>query len=283
MMKYAIPTIIILLIAITACAPTQEQPPAEPTPGQETPGAENPTPEVPEPEQPEIPEQEIPPTPTPNMSADANPGRLVVTITDARADLSQIDSILVTFSEVEVLKGSGNWITVAVGPVTYDLLELDGTNTTMALSDMMLPAGTYTHIRFIISNITLTDINGTEHEAFLPGGNIKTDASFQLRKDDTSLIALDFLADESVHTASGRYIFAPVFKLETRLRASVVVDNGVAHYSGGIPKTVAKIGMDVNGNTGSGKNIPKNANIVIEDGRLKIKAGGTTTGWVTVE
>ncbi|MDO8626106.1 MAG: hypothetical protein Q7K39_01445 [Candidatus Magasanikbacteria bacterium] len=67
--------------------------------------------------------------------------------------------------------------------------------------------------------------------------------------DATNSVKLDFIADQSLHlTGNGKFIFAPVVKLESRSKADVQVgsDDSVA-VSGDDVDSEATVSMDLKG------------------------------------
>ncbi|HLC49885.1 MAG TPA: DUF4382 domain-containing protein, partial [Candidatus Nanoarchaeia archaeon] len=95
---------------------------------------------------------------------------------------------------------------------------------------------------------------------------IKINANLAVKENTTSTASFDFIADESLHiTGNGKYIMAPVVKLETREDADAEVkSNNEVEIKGGKTKTNVKVGMDEKGNVGIGLKIPVDVNINLD-------------------
>ena len=216
------------------------------------------------PQAPQIPKEEM----------KSGEGRAVFAITDAAADMNKVTSVKVTIDEVQVHSATEGWMSVSSDTKTVDLLELKAQQSLELLADVMLKEGVYQQVRLDISKVVVTDDKG-EHEAKLPSGELKIVGELVVNENMTSTATFDFIADESLHqTGNGQYILAPVVKIETKERANVEItsDNKVK-VSGGVIRTDAKVGMDVQGNIGVGLGISKKANLSISDGKIKIGLG----------
>lgn len=202
---------------------------------------------------------------SPQTQQSTSGGRAVFTMTDAAANMGAVTSIKVTVDSVKVLSEEGEWIKVSTGQNTYDLLELKTSGTNALLADYNLTAGTYRQVRLDISKVIVTDISG-DHIAKLPSGELKLVGKLIINANSTSTIKFDFIADESLHiTGDGRYIFAPVIKLETREKAEVDIESedDVRIREGEIVEDI-KVGMDIDGNVGEGLKIRKDSKLLIE-------------------
>ena len=198
-------------------------------------------------------------------------GRVVFAITDAAAKMGSITSIKVTVDSVKVQSAAEGWVTVSSNPKTYDLLMLKAEGKQDLLADIQLKEGKYNQLRLDISKVIVTDSQG-EHEAKLPSGDLKINGELVVKASSTSTATFDFIADESLHiTGNGKYIMAPVLKLETKEDAQVDVksDKKVEIKSGRL-KTSIKVGMDADGNVGEGLKIPADVEISIDYGVVKI-------------
>jgi len=200
-------------------------------------------------------------------------GRAVFAITDAAANMGAVTSVKVTVDSVKVHSAAQGWVTVSSSSNTYDLLELKGSSETALLADAQLKEDTYDQVRLDISKVIVTDSSGT-NEAKLPSGELKIDGKLVVGADSTSAAIFDFIADESLHvTGNGKYIMAPVVKLETKENADVSVKSGnKVQISGGKIDTSVKVGMDANGNVGVGVMIPPTSDVSIDAAGV-IKAG----------
>lgn len=104
-------------------------------------------------------------------------GRVILKVTDAPFDISNIESALVTITKVELKKegdgiSDGNpFITLSEDTVTLDLIDLrNGVSET--LLDMDIPAGTYDMVRLYIDEAGLKLKDSEEiHSVKVPSGS----------------------------------------------------------------------------------------------------------------
>jgi len=178
-------------------------------------------------------------------------GRLVLAVTDAAINMSTISEINMDISKVDVHSNEAGWVTVSTAPHTYNLLALNAEHKSEILAQAdAFQAGSYDQIRLTVDSVTVKTKAGATSEAKLPSGELKINTALLVNANSTSSVNLDFMADKSLHlTGSGKYIFAPVVKIETRSDADVGVDydaNKVT-LSGGHVDDTSTVGMDVDG------------------------------------
>jgi hypothetical protein len=215
------------------------------------------------------------PATTGDGQPESGSGRVVFAITDAAADMGAVSSVEMTIDSVQARNKAGAWVSVSSAQQTYDLLELKANGETALLADATLPEGEYEEIRLQVSDVVVTDAQG-EHDAKLPSGELKLKGEFTASGDATAAATLDFVADESLHvTGNGKYVMAPVVRVETRDDANVAVDDDTVVVSGGTVRTQATLGMDINGNVGVGASIPANAALDIDAGGVLVGLGGS--------
>ncbi|MEK6982912.1 MAG: DUF4382 domain-containing protein [Candidatus Micrarchaeota archaeon] len=199
-----------------------------------------------------------------SSSASSN-GRMVMIIKDAAADMGSVSSIKITVDKVMVQSATKGWVTVSSTPKTYDLLELKAKGSAALLADLALEQGTYNQIRMDVSNVIVTDANGSQ-QAKLPSGMLKFVGPVEVGVNSTTTASFDFIADESLHiTGNGKYILAPVVKFETRENATVnVKSNSDVEINGGNAKVNVKIGMNEKGDFAQGLRIANNVELGID-------------------
>ncbi|MBS3149644.1 DUF4382 domain-containing protein [Candidatus Woesearchaeota archaeon] len=195
-------------------------------------------------------------------------GRVIFGVTDLGVDTSSITSIRITIDKIEVHNSDKGWIKVMNTSQTVDLVTLDKEDIIQLLSDIKLEAGTYQQIRLVLSNILVTDSGGLKN-AMLPSSEVKIIGNLNVNPDSISTVTLDFNAADSIHIAgNGKYIFAPVIKLETRKDADVnIVDDvnrKLVQINNGKVDTSLEVGMDIDGNTRVGLKIPKDKKLTIK-------------------
>jgi hypothetical protein len=208
---------------------------------------------------------------TSNQPSSSGNGRVVLGISDAAADMGSVSSVMVTIDSMQVHSASQGWVTLSSTPITYDLMKLRAENITMLLADAQIPVGVYQQIRLHISQVTVTDANGT-HDAKLPSGELKIVGDIVVAANATTTSTFDFIADESLHTTgNGQYILAPVIWVETKEDAQAEVErDGKISIHGGRLKSHSRVGMDERGNFGAGFRIPANARITINGGSIDV-------------
>ncbi len=206
-------------------------------------------------------------------------GRVVFAITDAAADLDSVSKVMITVDEVSAHSTTEGWTAVSSSSKTYDLIELKNNGEFAVIADEEIKVGSYDQLRLDISRVLVVDSNG-EHEAKLPSSELKINSNLNVNENSTATATFDFIVDESLHiTGNGKYILAPVVKVETRDNAEVQLkgNNRVEIKEGDI-KTNVKVGMDVDGNVGTGLNIPSNVEIDLgSDGVISIGRGKSSS------
>lgn len=184
--------------------------------------------------------------------SDTNPdqGRVVLSIKDyAPGSLLGATAINVNVDAVEVHSATEGWVTISTSSKIYDLLQLKQSGVATLIADANLNAGTYDQIRLTIKKVEVTTANGTQ-EAKLPSNSLKIIGNLTVLAGQTSSALLDFLADKSLHiTGNGKFIFAPVVRLETRNDVVVAIDDSdeKVDIRGGKIETEKTIGMDEKG------------------------------------
>jgi len=144
----------------------------------------------------------------------AGTGNLVLQITDQpNLNIQKAD---VTISKIQVHMASQNesnessWITVLEGPQTFDLVAIKDVKE--FLGEKELAAGTYTQIRLDVEKALVT-INGTEFNLTIPSKTVKLVRSFQIAENQTTVLTLDFNAQDSIHAAGDKYIMTPAIQI----------------------------------------------------------------------
>lgn len=205
-----------------------------------------------------------------NVSPSEN-GRLVMTITDAAANMGSISELRITVDKIEAHSKTEGWIVIESGEQTYNLLELKSQNKAELLADSEVKVDEYNEIRFNIKEAVVVDSNG-EHKAKVPSNQYKININSKVEKGQSSTIEVDILADESLHvTGNGEYIMAPVAKVETKSNSNIQIlsDNSVI-VKGGETTSKTTVGMDINGNIGVGLKIPADVKLEVN---TKIPSG----------
>lgn len=147
-------------------------------------------------------------------------GTINVHLTDAPIDLSGVQSVEVTITDVIVYPTEGTMpdpaprspIALMTHPGTFNLLALTGGATTL-LASGEVPAGSYSRLRLEVSDATLTYKDGTTQPLKIEPGKVDVPIAFEVRVDEQAQVTLDFDAGASVQvnqTASDKFILRPV-------------------------------------------------------------------------
>jgi hypothetical protein len=139
-----------------------------------------------------------------------NTGTLFVSITDAPANLTNLN---VTLSTMYVHNDDNDsWIqlgfTGGVTKVYFDLLALN--NVTKELSTSAIPVGNYSKIRLSIESANATFADGTVMNLTVPPEHIDVIVSFQINSGQGTDLLIEMQADTAAISQSGN--LKPVLK-----------------------------------------------------------------------
>lgn len=171
--------------------------------------------------------------------------RVSVQLTDAPGDLA---SASVEIVEVYLQSGADDGpedgrVSLFSGSRTFDLLDLQN-GVTEELSDVVVPAGSYSQLRLVVGEATITTGSGATYSTAdntlqcpscaqsgfkikLPGGTVDLE-------NDAQILLIDFdVAQSFGHAAgqSGRWVMHPVMTA-TELETSGVIEGSVALAEG---------------------------------------------------
>jgi hypothetical protein len=163
----------------------------------------------------------------------AGTGTLALYLADSPTDAENVTGVYITINEIQYHMNDV-WTTCEefAGPKTYNLLELTDGNSSL-LGDLVLPAGHYNQIRFMLDApemgqdpanpgcyIEFAD-NSTE-PLFVPSGNTtgyKAVGEFTVPVDGAVNVTADFDLRKSVHLADSHYILQPTIRLAVNSEA----------------------------------------------------------------
>ena len=157
-------------------------------------------------------------------------GRVNVHLTDAPFPIGMVSSTEVTIDKVEIrqyaatdVEGQeGNFLLLAEGEMTFDLLELtNGITEKIATAD--LSAGRYDQIRLHVTSAKITLTNGSVFDLKIPSGSasglkINIEPTIELSEGETADVLLDFdltksfVATGQVGNTIKGFIFKPVIR-----------------------------------------------------------------------
>lgn len=132
---------------------------------------------------------------------------------------NEIDSAVVTISDMTVHKTGGAFFSVLHGARTLDLMDLQN-GVTALLGEAALEPGTYTQIRLAVAGGSVTS-GGETYGVDVPGDTIKLNRNIDVCSGGNMEIVLDFDARESLKYNKGKKVYkmSPVVKV-----ASVIAD-----------------------------------------------------------
>jgi len=187
-----------------------------------------------------------------------NAGRLVVAIKDLAASANEFDSILMTINGIEIHSPKTGWVSLSNEAVTYDLLRLKREGKFELIFDRSFSVGSYDQIRIPLGSVVLIK-GGIAYNAKVPSEQFIIPLTLFVKKNETSSITLDVLADSSLHTTEkGSFIFAPVIHLTTQTDIEVVQMSGrKVELLGGTTAFDVTAGVNEDGNTKVGTSIDR--------------------------
>jgi len=126
-----------------------------------------------------------------------------------------VTSAVVHLENIEahkVVGEEGEWILISEVPPSFDLLDINGVEETLAA--VQTEAGSFTQIRMDVTRVEVVTADGDEITATVPSGKLKIVRPFNVEGGVTTVLTLDFDGDESlVITGAGTALFNPVVKL----------------------------------------------------------------------
>lgn len=128
--------------------------------------------------------------------------------------LDGVERVDITIEEIILLGTSGQEVVSSetIGPI--NLLELR--NITELLFEGDVPAGEYTKVRLQLSQILITETDGSTESAQLPGNgklDLNPQGSFDITSGEDLVVQIDFDLERSIHlkqTGNGKYKLRPV-------------------------------------------------------------------------
>jgi len=216
---------------------------------------------------------------TQNPTVVSGEGKVFFTITDAAADMKNVSEITMSVSKAEIHSEARGWVTVSNEEKDFNLLALKSKGELALYATSNVSADTYNQVRLTVKKVLVKDKAGKTSEAKLPSGMLKINTKVEIRDQATSTVKLDVLADKSLHTTgNGKYIFAPVLKVESRSEAHVDVSSGnkIVIHGGNVDANIT-VGMDVDGETKTDFILDSKAGIDIDAGGLIQLKGGSSS------
>ena len=213
---------------------------------------------------------------------DTKQGKVVFAVTDDTAELKDISAINITINEISVHSEAKGWVVVSNATKEFDLLQLKSSGALELAAESNLAAGTYDQVRLNISKVVIIKA-GQSIEAKLPSNKLTLNGNLVVNADTTSTITFDFLADKSLHmTGNGKFILAPVVRLETKSGADVSFEGTKVKISGGKVEDEKTQGMDENGKVKIGVRFEEDDDLDEINGVIKVKSSKENEAGVIV-
>jgi hypothetical protein len=216
-------------------------------------------------------------TPEASNSTTTGQGRVVFSITDAAIDMKGVSAVNLTVDKMEMHSAAKGWVVVSSDNSQYNLLALKAKGNLALAAQTQVAIGTYNQVRVHIKKVEVVKF-GVKSEAVLPANNMEIAGQFTVARNAAASINLDFIADQSLRiSTSGKFIFAPVVKIEARANADVsITSDNMVVVAGGVADSSATMGMDLDGVMHDNFKLDENSKLEIKDGKI-IKVGGTVS------
>jgi len=138
-------------------------------------------------------------------------GTLMVLLTDAPVNLTQLNVTIDSFSILNDTAETDLPINGIGGEITFDLLALS--NVTETISNSQVSAGNYTKMRMTVKQANATYQDGSWSTLSVPSGKIDIIAHFEIKNAGTTVILIDMQADWVAISESGN--LRPVLKVKS--------------------------------------------------------------------
>ncbi len=123
-------------------------------------------------------------------------------VKDAPTD--ELSAVHVSFTMAEVYSVAGNWTTIFDGNTTVELLSLNASDARALLGEFEIPHGSYEQLRITISDVNVTDKNGTSFDLVVLGNMVTAAQHFQVSGDEVAIL-VDFGLDEGIDLENRTY------------------------------------------------------------------------------
>lgn len=121
-------------------------------------------------------------------------GSLEIYLTDQPVSLQ---SVVVTLGQIEIHSTGGPWKPFYQGPVTVDLIQLQGAQSLLAMGNV--DDGQYTGFRLLVQSGYIIDASGQRCDLEVPSDKVEVPVVFEVQEGRITRIVVDFDGPASVH------------------------------------------------------------------------------------
>lgn len=162
-------------------------------------------------------------------------GRIITGITGSASQ-----SMKITIDSVELYSAEeDDWVIIASDEDTYDLVTASGL---LLAGDEQIDAGTYTQLRLDISSVMVGNTN-----VQIPAEKFIVPVNLAIPAGSTTVVAVDIHGDESLQLINGRYVFTPVVSVNTCADATAMVDGRIVSTTCRVTPTVETYEQEITG------------------------------------
>jgi len=186
------------------------------------------------------------------QEGEKNKGAIFIGITDATADINNVNEVSMEVKKVEIYSATSGWTTISNRSNSYNLLFLNIMGKTELYAESRVVAGAYDRVRVTLGDTVVKTKTNGDIKAYSPSSQVVMNMNVMVRPQGGTLVKLDFLADKSLHiTTDNKYVFAPVVKAESHSSSEVMIDNenGAIESVGGVLDSSVSVGVDIDGTT----------------------------------
>ncbi len=184
-----------------------------------------------------------------NNQNSTNSGNLIIGITDATAEISNVNDINLSIKKIEVYSQTKGWVTASSDTKSYKLLSLHANGRTELYTRAEVSEGTYNKVRVTLGDVVINTKTKGNVKATLPSKYVVINGNVKVKEGENSTVKLDILADQSLHTTvDGGYVFASRIKAESKSNANVSIGNDeVVLITNGSVDSETTVGVDFDG------------------------------------
>lgn len=200
-------------------------------------------------------------------------GQLYIGITDATADISNVNDVQMNINKVEIHSATQGWVTISSADKPYELMQLHAQGKTQLYTNATAVADTYDKVRVTVGDVIVKTKNQGNVKATTPSSYIVINSTVNVRDNADSVVKIDVMADKSLHaTTDGKYVFAAVVAGESRSGTTVsVAGDDSLSVSGGSVDSSVMVGVDLDGISKANFQLHTDSTLKIDSGLGGVK------------